>query len=97
MEVVRILMGMEILYIYIYKKFQLDTPLVLNSMDELIYSHTTESQNYRYSNLIDYHFMFTERNLEEGWLEGEFDFTVANNEGDTVEITDGYFKLTIDY
>jgi len=86
----------NIVYIYIYKKFQLDTPIVLNSLDDLIYSHTTDSQNYRFSNLIDYHFMFTERNLDEGWIEGEFDFTVANDEGDTVEITDGYFKLTID-
>jgi hypothetical protein len=83
-------------YIYIYKKFQLDTPLVLNSPDELEYIYVTNTEIIRYTKLINYDFIFTERNLDEGWIEGEFDFTVANDEGDTVEITDGYFKLTID-
>jgi hypothetical protein len=83
-------------YVYIYKKFQLDTPLILMPPDELEYIYNKNTEIERYANLIDYHFMFTERNLEEGWIEGEFDFTVANDEGDTVKITDGYFKLTID-
>ena len=82
--------------IYIYKKFELETPLVLSSPDRLNYIYSTNTEITRYTNLIDYKFMFTERNLEEGWIEGEFDFTVSNNEGETVKITDGYFKLTID-
>ena len=82
--------------IYVYRKFELGTPLVLNSIDKLEYLYSENFQNTNYTNLIEYDFMFTDRNPEEGWIEGEFDFTVANNEGDTVEITDGYFKLTID-
>ena len=84
------------LYIYIYRKFNLDTPIVLDSNDRLEYIFSTNSESTKYTKLIDYQFIFTERNLEEGWIEGEFDFIVANDEGDTVKITDGYFKLTID-
>jgi hypothetical protein len=84
------------LYIYIYRKFNISEPIVLDSNDKLHYIYSTDIESVKYSNLIDYHFTFIERNLEEGWVEGEFNFTVANNEGDTVEITDGYFKLTID-
>jgi hypothetical protein len=84
------------IYIYIYKKFILDTPIILDSNDDLIYYKGTSLPITEYTNLVNYNFMFTDRNSEEGWIEGEFDFTAANNEGDTVEITDGYFKLTID-
>ena len=87
---------LDMAYIYIHRKFNLDTPIVLDSRDRLEYIFSTTSEYTKYTSLIDYHFMFTERNLDEGWIEGEFDFTVANDEGDTVEITDGYFKLTID-
>jgi hypothetical protein len=84
------------IYIYIYKKFNLNGQIILEPVDDLIYYNSADSGVVEFANRIDYNFLYTERNLEEGWIEGEFDFTVANNEGDTVEITDGYFKLTID-
>ena len=84
------------IYMYLYKKFSLDAPVILDSYDDLIYYKSTDIGITEYTKRIEYDFKFTERNLDEGWIEGEFDFTVADDEGDTVKITDGYFKLTID-
>ena len=85
------------IYIYIFKKFKLNDPIDIDENDRLDVLIDRVNGSYEdYSILVNHRFIFLERNLEEGWIEGEFDFTVSNNEGDTGEITDGYFKLTID-
>jgi hypothetical protein len=84
------------LYIYIYRKFELEKSIVLDSIDRIEYKTLGDTNFDDFTEILDYNFIFLERDLEEGWLEGEFDFTVSNDEGDTVKITDGYFKLTID-
>jgi hypothetical protein len=84
------------IYIYIHKKWSLMENIMLDNNDRIVFKILGDDNYNNYTKILSYKYKYLERELEEGWIEGEFDFILANNEGDTVEITDGYFKLTID-